>query len=112
MKTEAIGPRSWRETAPRRGRRHTGSGGRCGRAQVLDCALSLMASVSQAVAEFKRRHDRLDVLVNDAAVFLSGRDVTSEGHERMLATNYLGPFLLTISCSTDSRPGAPRASSL
>ena len=64
-------------------------------AEVLDCDLSLMASVSQAVAEFKRRRDRLDVLINDAAVFLSSRDLTSEGHERMLATNYLGPFLLT-----------------
>ena len=64
-------------------------------AEVLVCDLSLMASVRQAVAEFERRHDRLDVLINDAAVFLSGRDVTSEGHERMIATNYLGPFLLT-----------------
>jgi retinol dehydrogenase-14 len=64
-------------------------------AEVLDCDLSLMASVSEAVAEFKRRHDRLDVLINDAAVFLGRRDVTSEGRERMLATNYLGPFLLT-----------------
>lgn len=54
-----------------------------------------MASVSEAVAEFKRRHDRLDVLINDAAVFLCSREVTSEGRERMLATNYLGPFLLT-----------------
>ena len=81
-------------------------------AEVLDCDLSLMASVREAVAEFKRRRDRLDVLINDAAVFLGSRDVTSEGHERMLATNYLGPFLLTISCSTDSQPQPPRASSL
>ena len=64
-------------------------------AEVLVCDLSLMASVREAVAEFKRRHDRLDVLINDAAVFLGSRDVTSEGRERMLATNYLGPFLLT-----------------
>jgi NAD(P)-dependent dehydrogenase (short-subunit alcohol dehydrogenase family) len=64
-------------------------------AEVLDCDLSLMASVREAVAEFKRRHDRLDVLINDAAVFLGTREVTSEGRERMIATNYLGPFLLT-----------------
>ena len=64
-------------------------------AEVLVCDLSLMASVREAVAEFKRRHDRLDVLINDAAVFLGSRDVTPEGRERMLATNYLGPFLLT-----------------
>jgi NAD(P)-dependent dehydrogenase (short-subunit alcohol dehydrogenase family) len=64
-------------------------------ADVLDCDLSMMTSVREAVAEFERRHDRLDVLINDAAVFLGSREVTSEGHERMLATNYLGPFLLT-----------------
>jgi len=63
--------------------------------EVIDCDMSLMSSVSAAAAEFKRRRTRLDVLINDAAVFLGGRNVTSEGHERMFATNYLGPFLLT-----------------
>ena len=76
-------------------------------AEVLVCDLSLMASVRQAVAEFERRHDRLDVLINDAAVFLSGRDVTSEGHERMIATNYLGPFLLTNLLLDRLAAGAP-----
>jgi len=63
--------------------------------EIIDCDLSLMSSVRAAVAEVKRRHSRLDVLINDAAVFLGDRKVTSEGHERMFATNYLGPFLLT-----------------
>jgi len=63
--------------------------------EVVDCDLSLMSSVRAAATEFKRRHTRLDVLINDAAVFLSDRNVTAEGHERMLATNYLGPFVLT-----------------
>lgn len=64
-------------------------------AEVLACDLSVMSSVRLAVAEFKRRHTRLDVLVNNAAVFLGTRTVTAEGHEVMLATNHLGPFLLT-----------------
>jgi len=64
-------------------------------AEVIDCDLSLMSSVRAAAAEFKRHHPCLDVLINDAAVFLGHRDVTAEGHERMIATNYLGPFLLT-----------------
>jgi len=63
--------------------------------EVIHCDLSLMSSVRQAVADFSSTHDRLDVLINDAAVFLGKRSVTSEGHERMIATNYLGPFLLT-----------------
>lgn len=65
------------------------------RVEIIDCDLSLMSSVREAAAEFKRRHDRLDVLINDAAVFLNSRSVTLEGHERMFATNYLGAFLLT-----------------
>lgn len=76
-------------------------------AQVLDCDLSLMASVSEAVIEFKHGHHQLGVLINDAAVFLGSRDVTSEGHERMLATNYLGPFLLTNLLLDELAAGAP-----
>lgn len=65
------------------------------RAEVVLCDLSLMSSVRNAVAELRNRYDRLGVLVNSAAVFLSSRSVTMEGHELMVATNYLGPFLLT-----------------
>ncbi len=64
-------------------------------AEIIDCDLSLMSSVREAAAEFKSLRRRLDVLINDAAVFLSSRRITSEGHECMFATNYLGPFLLT-----------------
>jgi len=63
--------------------------------ETVGCDLSLMHSVREAAAEFRRNHNRLDVLINDASVFLSTREVTSEGHERMFATNHLGPFLLT-----------------
>lgn len=63
--------------------------------EIIDCDPSLISSVRKAAAEFKRRHNHLDVLINDAAVFLSSRSVTPQGHERMFATNYLGAFLLT-----------------
>ena len=76
-------------------------------AEVLECDLSVMQSVREAAAEFKRRHDRLTVLINDAAVFLGERSVTPEGHERMLATNYLGPFLLTNLLLDELVAGAP-----
>ena len=76
-------------------------------AEVLDCDLSLMSSVREAAAEFKRRRERLNVLISDAAVFLRDRQVTGEGHERMLATNYLGPFLLTTLLLDELVAGAP-----
>jgi NAD(P)-dependent dehydrogenase (short-subunit alcohol dehydrogenase family) len=57
--------------------------------------LSSMASVRSLVDEFLAKNQKLDVLVNNAGVFLANREVTPEGFERMFATNYLGPFLLT-----------------
>ena len=39
-------------------------------AEVIDCDLSLLSSVREAAAEFRGGHERLDVLINDAAVFL------------------------------------------
>ena len=76
-------------------------------AEVLSCDLSLLSSVREAASEFKRRYGRLDVLINDAAVFLGSRSVTAEGRERMLATNYLGPFLLTNLLLNELVAGAP-----
>jgi NAD(P)-dependent dehydrogenase (short-subunit alcohol dehydrogenase family) len=45
--------------------------------------------------EFKSRHDRLDVLVNNAAIVPHERQVSPDGHELQLAVNHLAPFLLT-----------------
>jgi NAD(P)-dependent dehydrogenase (short-subunit alcohol dehydrogenase family) len=57
--------------------------------------LSEMAQVRQLAAEFRRKYDRLDVLVNNAGIGTSQRAVTSEGFERMFALNHLSYFLLT-----------------
>ena len=63
--------------------------------EIVHCDLGLMSSVRTAAAEVKSGHERIDVLVHDASVFLARRELTAEGHERMVATNLLGPFLLT-----------------
>jgi NAD(P)-dependent dehydrogenase (short-subunit alcohol dehydrogenase family) len=65
------------------------------RVHALLADLGDMASVRKAAAEFKVSHDRLDVLLNIAALFKSTRAVTVDGLEAMFATNHLGPFLLT-----------------
>ncbi len=41
------------------------------------------------------RHERVDVLVNNAGVFCATREWTSEGREMVLAVNHLSPFVLT-----------------
>jgi NAD(P)-dependent dehydrogenase (short-subunit alcohol dehydrogenase family) len=57
--------------------------------------LSSQADVRRAAAEYKAGHDRLDVLVNNAGVFVPRRRVTVDGHEETFAVNHLASFLLT-----------------
>jgi NAD(P)-dependent dehydrogenase (short-subunit alcohol dehydrogenase family) len=66
-----------------------------GRAELLVGDLARPDSVRSAVSTFLRTHDRLDGLLNSAAVMVRQRSVTPEGLELMFATNHLGPFLLT-----------------
>lgn len=65
------------------------------RVDLLLIDLASMASIHSAAAEFKTKYNKLHVLINNAAVFLSKRQETEDGLEKTFATNYLGHFLLT-----------------
>ncbi|KAL7636581.1 UNVERIFIED_CONTAM: hypothetical protein RMT77_013358 [Armadillidium vulgare] len=58
--------------------------------------LSDMDSVRKFAKETIQREKRIDVLVNNAGMFSSTRQLSKQGHELTLATNHYGPFLLTI----------------
>jgi NAD(P)-dependent dehydrogenase (short-subunit alcohol dehydrogenase family) len=57
--------------------------------------LALMASVRGLAEDLRERHERIDVLANNAGALFAGRKLTSEGLEQTLALNHLAPFLLT-----------------
>ena len=57
--------------------------------------LSLLAAARQAGESIAAKHGAVDVLVNNAGVFCAQREETAEGHERVIATNHLAPFVLT-----------------
>jgi NAD(P)-dependent dehydrogenase (short-subunit alcohol dehydrogenase family) len=57
--------------------------------------LTLMASVRALAAELRERHERIDVLANNAGALFASRKVTPEGFEQTFALNHLAPFLLT-----------------
>lgn len=61
--------------------------------------LSDLREVDRLAAEVRRRYDRLDVLVNNAAVGFgapgSGRETSADGIELRFAVNYLAGYLLT-----------------
>jgi retinol dehydrogenase 12 len=65
------------------------------RIETMTADLSILASVRQLAAQVLARHERLDVLVNNAAVIMMRRRLTVDGLETTFATNHLGPFLLT-----------------
>jgi NAD(P)-dependent dehydrogenase (short-subunit alcohol dehydrogenase family) len=66
-----------------------------GSLETLTTDLASLDAVRRLADDFRRRHDRLDVLVNNAFDFVPTREETVDGHERIFATNYLAPFLLT-----------------
>ena len=70
------------------------------RAQVIPLTrpsldLSSFASVRAAARELNRTAGHIDVLLHIAAAYLTRYQKNKDGIELMLATNHLGPFLLT-----------------
>jgi NAD(P)-dependent dehydrogenase (short-subunit alcohol dehydrogenase family) len=53
------------------------------------------ADIRRIAREFKAKHDRLDVLLNNAGVLVTSRRTTVDGIEETFAVNHLGYFLLT-----------------
>ena len=68
-----------------------------GRSDVTVEALDLgsVASIRAFAARFKEKHTRLDVLVNNAGLWLMAPATTKEGFESTFGVNHLGTFLLT-----------------
>jgi NAD(P)-dependent dehydrogenase (short-subunit alcohol dehydrogenase family) len=62
----------------------------------LICAdLSVQADIRAAAKTFTERFDRLDVLINNAAIVPPQRQLTQDGIETQFAVNHLSYFLLT-----------------
>lgn len=65
------------------------------RVELMLADLAVQEEVRRLAKEFEERHDRLDVLVNNAGLVQSKRTETPDGIETTLAVNHLAPFLLT-----------------
>ncbi len=57
--------------------------------------LSARNEVRRLASEIRERYERLDVLVNNAAVYTRERTLSPDGIELQFAVNHLAPFLLT-----------------
>src|ERR1700742_4367973 len=56
---------------------------------------SSLDEVRALAADILARHERLDVLVNNAGLISRRYAVSAEGYEMTVAVNHLAPFLLT-----------------
>ncbi len=74
---------------------------------VIAGDLSSLDSVRTFAREVNARYPHVDVLLNNAGLYKARRVETVDGFEMMLATNHLGPFLLTLELLTGAlRPPA------
>ena len=71
------------------------------------CDLSHLSGVRAFVDAFTADNPRLDLLVNSAGVLTQKRELSPDGIELMLATNVIGPFLLTNLLIPLLKPSAP-----
>ncbi|CAN5741314.1 SDR family oxidoreductase [soil metagenome] len=65
------------------------------RVETAELDLASFASIRRFAGDLLDRHDRLDVLVNNAGLVLDRRTRTEDGFETTFGVNHLGPFLLT-----------------
>jgi NAD(P)-dependent dehydrogenase (short-subunit alcohol dehydrogenase family) len=63
--------------------------------ELLIADLSLLASTRDVGERIASKYPKIALLINNAGIFEARRTVTCEGHERVLATNHLSPFVLT-----------------
>jgi NAD(P)-dependent dehydrogenase (short-subunit alcohol dehydrogenase family) len=73
----------------------------------LSADLADLAQVRELAAEFQRRHESLDVLVNNAGATFRERRLTRDGVEMTFAVNHLAPFTLTSLLLPALHAGAP-----
>jgi retinol dehydrogenase-12 len=69
--------------------------------------VSSAESIRAFVPEFEKKHPALHLLVNNAGAWFSDRRESKDGHELTLATNVLGPYLLTKLLADALRKGKP-----
>src|SRR5215470_10110070 len=77
------------------------------RVELEELELDSLASVRAFAKRFLAKHDRLDVLLNNAGVMACPLGHTGDGFELQFGTNHIGHFLLTCLLAPALRKGAP-----
>jgi NAD(P)-dependent dehydrogenase (short-subunit alcohol dehydrogenase family) len=78
-----------------------------GQIHFLTLDLGSLAAVRQTAEQFLARWNKLDVLINNAAIAAPPLSYSADGYELQFATNFLGHFLLTKLLLPALRNAAP-----
>jgi NAD(P)-dependent dehydrogenase (short-subunit alcohol dehydrogenase family) len=76
--------------------------------EFMQVDLSDLSSVREFAKTFRKKHDTLDLLVNNAGIMWAPYEKSVDGFEGQMAANYFGHFLLT-SLLLDLIPDEPDA---
>ncbi|GMF22665.1 unnamed protein product [Phytophthora lilii] len=78
-----------------------------GKVEFVKLDLGDLSSVHKFADDFKKSHDRLDLLINNAGIMGGGYGLSADGYERQFATNHLGHFALTAQLFPLLKQSAP-----
>jgi len=59
------------------------------------CDLASFNSIREFASQVKKNHEKLDILINNAGIWMNKKLITVDGIEYTFAVNHLAPFLLT-----------------
>lgn len=62
---------------------------------IYHCDLASFESIRHFAATIGKKYERLDILINNAGLWINKRSLTADGIELHFAVNHLAPFLLT-----------------
>jgi NAD(P)-dependent dehydrogenase (short-subunit alcohol dehydrogenase family) len=74
---------------------------------LMTADLASQKQILKFADEFKKKYDRLHILINNAGSILRERLVTEDGIEKTFAENYLGHFILTHLLLNLLKAGSP-----
>lgn len=63
--------------------------------RLVPCNLESLDSIRQCAQVIKNDYAVLDILINNAGVWFSKKELTADGFEKNIGINHLAPFLLT-----------------
>ncbi len=65
---------------------------------IFNADFSSLTAIRKMVVDLVQKYPRLDVLINNAGVFMKTRELSHDGYEMTFAVNHLAHFFLTHLC--------------